>query len=73
MLGRRIDMSQKDLIRKYLEDGGNLTNMSALMLWSMTCLTQRVFDLREEGLDIVTEMIYKKGGKRYARYTLKAA
>ena len=63
--------TQKELIREYLERGNSLTPMDALELFGCFRLATRIFELKREGLDIVTDMVENKAtGKRYASYRL---
>ena len=66
--------TQKELIREYLERGNSLTPMDALELFGCFRLATRIFELKREGLDIVTDMVENKAtGKRYASYRLVPA
>ena len=66
--------TQKELIREYLEHGNSLTPMDALELFGCFRLATRIFELKREGLDIVTDMVENKAtGKRYASYRLVPA
>ena len=49
--------TQKELIREYLERGNSLTPMDALELFGCFRLATRIFELKREGMDIVTEMV----------------
>jgi hypothetical protein len=43
--------------------------LEAAIKYGITCLAERVRDLRDKGVEIKTTM-EKKNGKRYARYSL---
>ena len=62
--------TQTKQIRKHLESGRTLTPIDALNLYGCFRLGARIFDLRDEGMNIETEMVYE-GRKRYAKYFVK--
>lgn len=64
--------SQSAEIKAYLLSGKSLTSLDGLRLFKCWSLTQRIFDLRRQGLTIETEMILLESGKRVARYKLKS-
>jgi len=64
--------SQSEEIKAYLLSGKSLTSLDGLRLFKCWSLTQRIFDLRRQGLTIETEMILLESGKRVARYKLKS-
>lgn len=64
--------SQSEEIKNYLLSGGSLTSLDGLRLFKCWSLTQRIFDLRRQGLTVETEMILLESGKRVARYKLKS-
>lgn len=63
-------LSQNRLIKEYLQSGHSLTQMDALNLFGCFRLASRVYDLRNEGLDIKKETIELANGKRVTRYYL---
>lgn len=65
-------LSQSEEIKSYLLSGKSLTSLDGLRLFKCWSLTQRVFDLRRQGLIIETEMIFLESGKRVARYKLRS-
>lgn len=62
-------MSQIDDVRAYLLRGKALTPIQALNLFGCFRLAAVIFNLREEGFTIETEMVHRKG-KKWASYTL---
>lgn len=64
--------SQLNAIRKHLKSGKSLTQISALSMFGCFRLGARIHNLREEGMEIETEMV-KQGRKRFARYFVKDA
>lgn len=64
-------MSQKARVREWLNDGHSITQLEALSLFRSLRLSAIIFDLREEGMDIVTEMLQISPKKRVAKYYLK--
>lgn len=57
-------------LKKHIEAGRSITPLQALNKWGILRLGARILELRQEGLDIVTEMVRTKDGKRYAKYQL---
>ncbi|HMR88764.1 MAG TPA: helix-turn-helix domain-containing protein [Saprospiraceae bacterium] len=64
-----IITSQTKSIEKHLREGKTITPIEALSLYGCFRLGARIFDLKDQGLDIATQMI-KDGRKRYAQYSL---
>ena len=63
--------SQKDQIFKYLFSGKKLTALEALNLFGCWSLAQRIFNLKSEGVDIITERIKTSTGKFIAQYSIQ--
>ncbi len=49
-------MTQKEKVLKYLQSGKGLTTMQAINKWGITRLGSRIFELREDGHHITTNM-----------------
>lgn len=64
--------SQKALIKEWLLNGYSLTQLEALTQFGCFRLAARIADLRDKGLNVVTDMITLDNGKRVARYILKS-
>ena len=68
-------MTQKELILKYLEDFGSITQYEALRDLGIMRLASRITDLRKDGVPIIRETVYSKNryGKNihYARYKMR--
>lgn len=62
--------SQNKQIRKYLESGYSITAIDALNLFGCFRLASRIYDLKQQGMDIKSELVYKNG-KRFAQYRIK--
>ena len=62
--------TQKEQIIKHLMKGKSLTPLKALDKFDCFRLSGRIYELREDGHSINTEMINLKSGKRIARYSL---
>lgn len=63
--------TQREKIKKYLEDGHSLTPLDALSLFGCFRLATRIFELKKQGMNIRTEMVENpETGKRYAKYRL---
>lgn len=63
-------LSQKKLIKQHLMSGKSITPIDALQLFGCFRLATRVFELKEEGMPIVTTIV-ESNGKRFASYSLK--
>lgn len=68
--------SQKDLILAHIEKYGSITPLEAQQYYSCMRLGARIWDLRRDGYDIVSELVEvptRNGGKAVvARYRLAA-
>ena len=62
--------TQKANVRAWLLKGYMLTPLEALRMFGSLRLSAIIFDLREEGLPIVTEKIQVSPRKRVANYYL---
>ncbi|AIL33108.1 helix-turn-helix domain-containing protein [Basilea psittacipulmonis] len=62
-------MAQAEQILEFLKKGNPITPIDALNLFGCFRLGARIFDLRREGYNIVTEIV-EDGEKHYARYRL---
>lgn len=63
--------TQNEQIRKYLEAGNTLTPLEALNLFGCFRLATRIFELKKQGLNILTDIVEDaETGKRYAKYRL---
>ena len=56
-------MNQMKTVRKYLEDGNTLTSMEAFRKWGITRLSDKIFKLRQTGLQI--DSIPTEGTNRF--------
>jgi hypothetical protein len=63
--------SQNALIKGWLLNGYSLTQLEALNQFGCFRLAARIADLRDKGLNVVTDMVTLENGKRVARYFLK--
>lgn len=61
--------TQCALIEQHLKSGKEITPIDALNLYGCFRLGARIWDLKEKGLNIVTEMV-RNGRKSYAKYRL---
>ena len=62
--------TQCQRIAEWLEQGNSLTQMEALNKFQCFRLASRINDLRNRGMQIITEKILTATGKRVARYSL---
>jgi hypothetical protein len=61
--------SQTALIKGWLLNGRSITQLDALNMFGCFRLSARIANLREEGFDIVTDMV-NVNDKRIAKYYL---
>ena len=67
---KKKKVSQKDKIKKYLEDGNEITPLDALEMFGCFRLGAVIHTLRhEEQIDIIN--LNKTGEVRYARYKIR--
>lgn len=59
--------SQAQIIKEHLEKYGSITSMEAFEKYRITRLSGRIFDLRDMGFAILTDMT-TKNGKTFATY-----
>ena len=64
--------TQIEIVRAHLMTGATITTWDAYRLYQITSLAQRIFDLRESGLLIQSEMV-KYNSKWFAVYWLDQA
>lgn len=62
--------SQNALIKGWLLNGHSITQLDALKMFGCFRLSARIANLREEGFDIITEMV-SINDKRVANYYIK--
>ena len=62
--------SQNALIKGWLLNGYSLTQLEALNQFGCFRLAARIADLRDQSLNVVTDIITLENGKRVARYYL---
>ena len=63
--------AQSKQILEYLQKGNSLTPLEALKMFDCMRLGARVYDLKRQGHEIVTEMVKdEKSGKKHASYRL---
>ena len=60
-------LSQRDRVRKYLLKHGSISNLYAIYTMHILRLGARIMELRDEGMDIETEV--KKGRAVYRLVT----
>ena len=63
--------SQNALIKGWLLNGYSITQLEALTQFGCFRLAARISDLRDKGLNVVTDMVTLENGKRVARYFVK--
>lgn len=63
--------SQNALIKGWLLNGYSITQLEALNQFGCFRLAARIADLRDQNLNVVTDMVTLENGKRVARYFIK--
>jgi hypothetical protein len=63
--------TQNETIRAHLLAGESISTWQAYELYNITCLAQRIHELRNAGLPIQSELV-TKNGKRFSLYWLGA-
>ncbi len=63
-------LSHNDKIRSYLESGKSITPIEALDMFGCLSLAQRIMNLRDQGMNIKTDMVTTATGKRIGKYSL---
>ena len=58
-----------EIIKAHLLAGKSISTWQAYQLYNITCLAQRIHDLRNKGLPIDDEMVVREG-KRFKLYWL---
>lgn len=66
----QMSSSQTQKILKHLLRYGQITSMQAINNFGCTRLAARVSDLKDKGIGIETEMVYKKSNGEYKHYAL---
>ena len=56
---------------EWLREGKSLTSITAFNLWRTTRLSSIIYDLREYGARIETELEESESGAKFARYSVK--
>lgn len=62
-------ITQNDTIKEHLLTGKRISTWQAYQLYNITCLAQRIHDLRSAGIAIQSEMVTREG-KRFSEYWL---
>ena len=64
---RQPKQTYSQIIMAHLMAGKTITIWESIRLYQITCLAQRISDLRADGVIINDEMV-KQNGKRFKRY-----
>lgn len=68
---RKKRITQEDRVLDHMRKYGSITSMTAFEMYNITRLSAKIFNLREEGYNIVTIRETSKNGATYGRYVLK--
>lgn len=63
-------MSKHNMVKKYLIEKGSITSWEAITKFRATRLSAIIYNLRDRGYDIETEM-HHQDGTPYAKYILR--
>jgi hypothetical protein len=63
-------LTKKEQVKKHLIKRKSITSWDAITMYKATRLADIIFRLRDEGMNIKTEMIYKDG-MNFAKYIYK--
>lgn len=63
-------MSQEQQILKALKKGRRITPLDALTEWGCFRLGGRIYDLKQKGYNIKTDLVQSSSGKTFAQYRL---
>lgn len=61
--------SQNDIIKAHLLSGRPITSWQAITDYRITCLAQRIHNLKNAGVAINSELV-KENGKQFSRYSI---
>lgn len=61
-----MKVTQTSQLTEYLLAGNSITSMEAFEKFGCTRLSARIFDMREKGINVVTEIV--DGRNRYGSY-----
>ena len=64
------ELTQNQKILEYLKSGKKLTPITALNKFGCFRLSARIYNLKQEGHNIITENVTRKG-KTFAEYSLE--
>lgn len=67
---KKDKFTQCMMIYSALLKGKKLSEMKAFEVYGMTCLAQRIHDLRKANIPVETTMKKNQEGKKYAEYSL---
>jgi len=66
----KTTLTKKEQVKKHLIKRKSITSWDAITMYKATRLADIIFRLRDEGMNIKTEMIYKDG-MNWAKYIYK--
>ena len=64
--------SQNDTVKAHMLAGHSIDTWQAYKLYNITCLAQRIHDLRKAGLTIQSKMV-TRNGKSFSEYWVEEA
>lgn len=59
--------TQNDKVKEHMLAGHTIDTWQAYKLYTITCLAQRIYDLKKAGIPVVSKMV-TRNGKRFSVY-----
>lgn len=63
--------TQNDKVKEHMLAGRTINTWQAYKLYTITCLAQRIYDLKKAGIPVVSKMV-ARNGKRFSVYWIEA-
>ena len=62
--------SQNERVKEHMLSGHTIDTWQAYKLYTITCLAQRIYDLKKAGIPVVSKMV-ARNGKRFSVYWIE--
>lgn len=62
--------TQNDKVKEHMLAGHTIDTWQAYKLYTITCLAQRIYDLKKAGIPVVSKMV-ARNGKRFSVYWIE--
>ena len=63
--------TQNDKVKEHMLAGHTIDTWQAYKLYTITCLAQRIYDLKKAGIPVVSKMV-TRNGKRFSVYWIES-